>query len=123
MSDVRVDSSYDPYRALALAIVEQAVKDLRSVLKKLVKADNKLAMYEGLMSQREEAGTDQGLPLATLRREVTKAREHRTQMLFELRKLEEFFWSDWYALLSDLDGPALLEEIEAEYGYGYGAKR
>lgn len=119
MSDVRDDSSYDPYRALASAIVEQATKDLREELKRLQKADKKLETYQSLLVQCEQAEIDnKEKTLSTFRREVTKAQEHRNRVAKALRELEEFFWSDWCALLSDLDGPALLEEIESEYGYG-----
>ena len=112
--------SYDPYKALASAIVEQAAKDLRKLVKKQRRADERLAMYQALLDVSERSGSSveaggKRLTLMTLRREVTKAKQHCQDVQRELRELEEFFWSDWFTLLSDLDGPALLEAIEAEF--------
>lgn len=112
--------SYDPYQALASAVIEQAARDLRKLVKKQRRADERLAMYQALLdiSERSDNSVETDncrLTLPTLRREVTKAKQHCQDVQQELKELEQFFWSDWFTLLSDLDGPALLEAIEAEF--------
>lgn len=39
-----------------------------------------------------------------------------------IRELEDFFCGDWFMVLTDLDGPALMNELKnecVEYGYDY----
>lgn len=68
----------DNYRALAEAIVVQAVKDYRSVLKRL------------------KCGYDD------------------KEFIRQKRSLERFFSSEWFSVLTKIDGKALARKIREE---------
>lgn len=70
-----------PYERLGNAIVIQAGKDYRSVLKTLI-------------------------------------RNNKNQTaLSEKRKLERFFQSDWYGMLTDISADYLIRHIKKEVGF------
>lgn len=118
--------SYDPYKALASAIVEQAAKDLRRAYRRRFNANDRIAEYQAAVAELEAAiaeadgeGDDEGLRrlhgnLVAARRMLTKARQMLTMAERSVDECESFFVGDWFDTLSDLDGPTLLDEIERE---------
>ena len=68
---------YEPYEALANAIVEFAAKEY-------IKDDRKAL------------------------------RGNRVERSYELKRLERFFLSPWYAVLTDVDGDWLIEQLKKE---------
>lgn len=114
-------AAYDPYRALASAIVEQAVRDLRKGYKRKVRAETRLTMWQGLLAEGQDVEQDgKRLTLSTIRREVVRAKQSLERIDKDVAEVEAFFYSDWFMQLSDLDGPALQESIAAEFRLGDG---
>lgn len=119
-------TQYDPYQALASAIVEQAAKDLRRAYRRRFNANDRIAEYQAAVAELEAAiaeadgeGDDEGLrrlhgDLVAARRMLTRARQMLTMAERSVDECESFFVGDWFDTLSDLDGPALLDEIERE---------
>lgn len=114
--------SYDPYKALASAIVEQAAKDLRRAYRRRFNANDRIAEYQAAVTELEAAIEDaDGEELRRLlgnlvaaRRMLTRARQMLTMAERSVDECESFFVSDWFDTLSDLNGPALMDEIERE---------
>ena len=68
---------YEPYEALANAIVEFAAKEYIKEYRKAL-------------------------------------RGNRVERNYELKRLERFFLSPWYAVLTDVDGEWLIEQLKKE---------
>lgn len=93
-----VESTGDPWEDLANAVIFQAVKDYRRYA----------AMYLNLKDKPQET---------VIRKYKNKKRrtplEECERNLWEL---ESFFTSDWFSMLTDLDGEALLDRLSREAG-------
>lgn len=112
------------YRALANAIVEKAAKDMRKDYRMRYRAKARIEH----MAQRieaAEAAVANGNPdpaqaandreeLRTARREHSKAIEWLKAVEATVSRDEHFFHSTWFGVLTDLDGAALLEEIQRQ---------
>lgn len=76
------------YENLAMGIVRQAVADYKLVLKKIA-------------SSAECSGT------------AKQKRAYKAALFKEITELREFFSSDWFEQLTDLDGTLLQKRVEA----------
>lgn len=106
-------SGYDPYRALASAIVQQAVEDLRDLYAKQYRAGKRIEAAEW----RIEVGRAKKDYDAVRRahREKARAIAAEKKLKQQLRDTEGFFYSDWFVALSDLGGPAIQERVQEEH--------
>lgn len=77
----------DGVQNLCAAIVKQAVVDYKTVLRKMAKAN-------------EISGTP------------NQIRRYKADIYQEIMSLQDFFHSDWFAEICDLDGPAIQKRVE-----------
>ena len=102
----------DPIENLANAIIEQAVLDYRKIpirrqhlLAKLQKAEERL--------NKEMATKDQErIDRATRRRDSLKGKV--TLVDADQRSIERFFHSEWYRMLTKVDGDMILKALREE---------
>lgn len=118
--------AYDPYQALASAIVEQAAKDLRRAYRRRNSANDRIEKYQAAVAELEAAiadaddeADDEGLRklhgnLNAARRLLSRARQSLTMAQISVDECESFFLGEWFVTLSDLNGAALLDGIERE---------
>ena len=108
----------NPYEALANAIIEQAAADHKESAKFLREnrrtreLEDKAAAHIRERKARIKARRENGLPAG---KEEKSAEEKLLARIRECEKLmkdaEEFFVSDWFASLTELDGAWLLAKI------------
>ena len=109
------------YQNLIYAIVRQAVDDYR-FCKRYLRTHRKTAELEMIVAKqvaqrekREKRRMREGLPpIEELRsqEEVLLERINRAERLFA--DAVQFFHSDWFYMLTDVDGSVILERLEAE---------
>ena len=88
---------YDPWVALANAIVAQSVEEYRACRAKLQRMAEDLAATPDDEEERKER--------------ISDAMDAELDRKYDLI---DFFLSDWYAVLCDYDGEKLLERLERE---------
>ena len=91
------DTRYTEWQQLGNAVIVQAVKDYRRARKRYSRAVRRL-------------NSEQPLPVEDMRRQ----RSRRDCAAAEMRRIEQFFLSDWFTVLSRADGQALLETLRKE---------
>ena len=89
-------TSSDPYRRLANGIILQAVKDYRTARRALETTDWSWLLL-GINGKRKK--------------EIEKIIETHRETIHEV---SEFFTSDYFMVLTDIDGGALLRQLEQE---------
>lgn len=105
------------YQSLASAIVEQATIDLRKAIQARYRAQDQVAAAaERLQAAEavEHPTKEQRAERQTARRELMRARQRHVDYDRTVREIEGFFFGDWCAQLTDLDGPTLMEEVERD---------
>ena len=100
----------DPYKKLANAIIIQAAKDYRVTLRRMRSyetLEHELALYEQLLAE-GKVMKDRTMEHKLIGLKRAKA---------EKKRIEEFFHSHLYSILTDVDGQYILEELQKEvYG-------
>ena len=86
----------EAYSRLGNAIIVQAVKDYQEAREKLKKLK--------LTEPAEPAVDDE--------KRHTKWQNHMIQVKATIQDVENFFVSDWFSMLTDLDGEELLEKVK-----------
>ena len=109
------------YQNLVYAIVRQAVDDYR-FCKRYLRKHHKTVEMEKIVAEqvaqrekRQQKREQRGLPPIEERRsleEVLLTRINRAEHL--LADAIEFFHSDWFYMLTDVDGSVILDRLEAE---------
>ena len=109
------------YMNLIYAIVRQAVDDYR-FCKQYLRKHHKTAELEAVVAKqvaqrekRQQKREQNGLPPVEelrSREEILLARINRAEYL--LSNAIEFFHSDWFYMLTDVDGSVILDRLEAE---------
>ena len=109
------------YQNLIYAIVRQAVDDYR-FCKRYLRTHHKTAELEAVVAKqvaqrekRQQKREQRGLPPVEERRsleEVLLTRINRAEHL--LADAIEFFRSDWFYMLTDVDGSVILDRLEAD---------
>ena len=98
----------DPYHALANAVIIQAVEDYRKARRYLRRHPHTPELEAVVAEQRQQERESHAL---------TKEMRLLNRILrYEdiLKEVEQFFHSDYFMLLSDVDGPGLLERLKKE---------
>ena len=103
------ESDYREYKNLAMAIVRQAMEDYADALrysKKLRTGEAFRTLYLLLAD-----GLYNGKNLRTFKMSLTKTKNKIIKMENTIYSCEEFFYSDWFKILSDANPDYIVDKI------------
>lgn len=104
--------TYDPYRALADAIVEQAAKDLRKAIRSKRNSQHSIEHCQKKLDDHAAGRTHlDGKEIRKLHYQISNYESRIKRMEYKRAECEIFFRSVWFTCLCGLDGPALAKEI------------
>jgi len=98
-----------PYLRLANAIIIQAAKDYRAVLRRLrsyADIEHELALYEKLVAEKKIN------PDSVKERQLVNLKRVKA----DIKGIEDFFHSPLYSVLTDVDGDYILDGLRKEVG-------
>ena len=102
----------NPYTMLANAIIVQAADDYRALPKKRILYRNKLKSVEKRLKDAKLTGDDEYIQRMKNQRDELKKKVN--SIAYDKRRIERFFHSEWYRILTNVDGDIILKMLKAE---------